>query len=97
MINISPKVAIIILNWNGWEDTIECLESVYQITYPNYDVVVVDNGSKDESVQKIRDYCEYGIGVESKFFYYVSTALYRLPLLKVTVKTIGNYSRFRSQ
>jgi len=47
-----PKVSIIILNWNGWEDTIECLESLYQITYPNYDVIVVDNGSEDESVDK---------------------------------------------
>ena len=32
-----PKVAIIVLNWNGWRDTTECLESVYQITCPNYD------------------------------------------------------------
>ena len=30
-----PKVSIIILNWNGWEDTIECLESLKKITYPN--------------------------------------------------------------
>ena len=29
-----PSVAIIILNWNGWKDTIECLESLYQIDYP---------------------------------------------------------------
>jgi len=27
-----PKVAIIILNWNGWKDTIECLESVFRNT-----------------------------------------------------------------
>jgi len=65
-----PRVAIIILNWNGWGDTVECLESLYQITYPNYDVIVVDNGSEDESVQKIREYCEDGIEVESKFFKY---------------------------
>jgi len=37
-----PKVAIIILNWNGWEDTIECLESVFRNTYQNYQVIVVD-------------------------------------------------------
>ena len=63
-----PRVAIIILNWNGWEDTIECLESLYQITYPNYDVIVVDNGSEDESIEKIKEYCEGEIKVESKFF-----------------------------
>ena len=67
-----PKVAIIILNWNGWEDTIECLESVYQITYPNYEVIVVDNGSEDESVEKIKEYAEGKIKVESKFFEYSS-------------------------
>ncbi|CAD6491110.1 MAG: Glycosyl transferase family 2 [Candidatus Argoarchaeum ethanivorans] len=69
---IHPRVAIIILNWNGWGDTLECLESVYQITYPNYDVIVVDNGSEDESVEKIREYCGGEIEVESKFFEYSS-------------------------
>jgi len=65
-----PKVGIIILNWNSWKDTIECLESLYQIAYPNYDVIVVDNGSKDESVQKIKEYTEGKIRVESKFVKY---------------------------
>ena len=51
-----PKVAIIILNWNGWKDTIECLESVFRNTYPNYQVVVVDNGSTDDSVERIKNW-----------------------------------------
>jgi GT2 family glycosyltransferase len=67
---MNPKVSILILNWNGWEDTIECLESLYQIIYPNYDVIVVDNGSEDESIEKIKGYCEGKIKVESKFFEY---------------------------
>lgn len=46
-----PKVAIIILNWNGKEDTIECLESLHEITYPNYQILLVDNGSTDGSVK----------------------------------------------
>jgi len=49
-----PKVAIIILNWNGWRDTIECLESLQRLTYPNYQIIVVDNGSTDDSVVRIR-------------------------------------------
>lgn len=65
-----PRVSIIILNWNGWKDTIECLESVYQITYPNYDVIVVDNGSENESVEKIKEYAEGRLSVESNFFEY---------------------------
>jgi len=53
-----PKVAIIILNWNGWKDTIECLESVFRNTYPNYQGIVVDNGSTDGSIEKIKAWAE---------------------------------------
>ena len=50
---IHPKVYIIILNWNGKKDTIECLGSIQQLKYPNLAVVVVDNGSTDGSVKAI--------------------------------------------
>ena len=43
-----PLVAISILNWNGWRDTLECLESVRRLDYPNYLAIVVDNGSWDD-------------------------------------------------
>lgn len=65
-----PKVSIIILNWNGWKDTIECLESLYQIDYPDYDVVIVDNDSKNDSVEKIKEYCRGDIKEESDFVSY---------------------------
>lgn len=68
-----PLVAIIILNWNGWEDTIECLESVFQINYPNYCVVLVDNHSTDDSINKILNYAEGEINVESNYFNYCKT------------------------
>lgn len=42
------------MNWNGWRDTIECLEALKQCSYPSLDVIVVDNGSSDDSVAKIR-------------------------------------------
>jgi len=63
----SPKVAVVILNWNGWKDTLECLESLYQVTYPGYHVILVDNFSDDDSVQMIRDYCLGRRKVESEF------------------------------
>ena len=50
-----PKVSIIILNWNGLEDTIECLESLKKITYPNYEVIVVDNASQGDDVRNLRE------------------------------------------
>lgn len=49
----SPKVAIILLNWHGWRDTIACLDSLTSLNYENYNVLVVDNGSTDESVANI--------------------------------------------
>jgi len=49
------KVYIIILNWNGLKDTIECLESVYKLDYPDFEVVLVDNFSTDNSIEIIKN------------------------------------------
>ena len=40
-----PSVAVIVLNWNGTQDTLECLHSLSSIDYPRFEIVVVDNGS----------------------------------------------------
>ena len=47
---------IIILNWNGWRDTIECLRSLYKTGGAEFFCVVVDNGSTDGSVEKIIEF-----------------------------------------
>ena len=54
-----PKVFIIILNWNGKEVLRECLESIEKIDYPNYEVIVVDNGSTDGSQKMIKEKFPY--------------------------------------
>ena len=64
------RVGIIILNWNGWKDTIECLESIYQINYLNYNIILIDNNSNDDSIEKIKEYCNGKIEVNSNFFQY---------------------------
>lgn len=51
--NNGPKVAIIVLNWNNYVDTKECLESLAGITYPNCDVIVIDNASTDDSIDRL--------------------------------------------
>jgi GT2 family glycosyltransferase len=63
-----PKVFVVVLNWNGWKDTIECLESLYGISYPNYEVVVVDNNSQDDSLARINAYARGEIVIKSSFF-----------------------------
>ena len=42
------KVFIIILNWNGWPDTLECLSSLNNIIYDNFEIILIDNGSKEK-------------------------------------------------
>jgi len=44
-----PKIYIVILNWNGLHDTLQCLQTVYNMDYANYEVIVVDNASTDGS------------------------------------------------
>lgn len=52
--NSNPQVSCIVLNWNGWEDTLECLNALKGCTYPQLTIILVDNGSTDDSVAKIR-------------------------------------------
>lgn len=53
-----PHIYIVILNWNGWRDTLACLESLHQINYPKYTTVVIDNGSQDDSFERISNWAK---------------------------------------
>ncbi len=54
VINRKPSVTIVVLNWNNFSDTAVCLESLGAVTYPNFNVVVVDNASTDDSTIRLR-------------------------------------------
>jgi GT2 family glycosyltransferase len=60
-----PLVAIIIVNFNGKEDTLRCLESLRQDRYVNKQIIVVDNGSNNDSVVVIREACPEAILIET--------------------------------
>lgn len=49
-----PTVLIVFLNWNGKKDTFELLESLKKITYKNYDIIIVDNGSTDGTEKEFK-------------------------------------------
>jgi GT2 family glycosyltransferase len=51
----NPNVCIALLNWNGWQDTVGCLASLQKIDFKEYCIVVIDNGSTDDSVLRIRE------------------------------------------
>ena len=65
-----PRVAIVVLNWNGWNDTVECLEALQQLDYPDYQIIVVDNGSTDASVARIRQWARGELPVASALVRY---------------------------
>ncbi|MBW1676916.1 MAG: glycosyltransferase family 2 protein, partial [Deltaproteobacteria bacterium] len=50
---MTPRVCTIVLNWNRWRDTIECLESLICLSPPIKTIIVCDNGSSDGSREKI--------------------------------------------
>lgn len=52
----APTLAIV-LNWNGASDTLQCLAALQRIESPALDVLVVDNGSSDDSVERLRACC----------------------------------------
>ena len=49
-----PKVSIIILNWNQPEFTVNCVKSVLEQTYKDFEILIVDNDSTDDSVEIFR-------------------------------------------
>jgi len=49
-----PKVSILVLNWNKKDMTIECIDSLKKIKYPNYEILVIDNGSTDGSYRAFK-------------------------------------------
>ncbi|ACN98613.1 glycosyl transferase, family 2 [Sulfurihydrogenibium azorense Az-Fu1] len=47
------KVVLLTLNWNNWEDSKNFLDSVFFLDYKNYDIIFIDNGSNDNSVDSL--------------------------------------------
>lgn len=65
-----PPVAIVVLNYRSWKETLECLESLQTMDYPDYTLIVVDNASGDESLEKIKQWAEGKTQVESQYVEY---------------------------
>jgi GT2 family glycosyltransferase len=52
------RACILLVNWNGWGDTIECLESIFRSVEPDVRVIVCDNNSDNGSVERIKSWAE---------------------------------------
>ncbi len=51
-------IYIILLNWNNASDTLECLKSLENISYPKIKILLIDNGSSDDSPKKIQEWID---------------------------------------
>jgi GT2 family glycosyltransferase len=54
------SVLCIVLNWNGWPDTVRCLASLSASTHPELSIVVIDNGSTDGSPDRLAPLLRHG-------------------------------------
>jgi GT2 family glycosyltransferase len=55
---VGSRVYVVLVNWNGWADTVECMESLLRSDHPDFVIVVVDNGSSNDSFEKIRAWAD---------------------------------------
>ena len=49
-----PKVGIVISNYNGWQDTLVCLESLQKQTFQNFEIILIDDASPNDSVSQLQ-------------------------------------------
>jgi GT2 family glycosyltransferase len=52
--DVAPRVVAVVVAWNHWEDTAECLRSLADVSYPSLRVLLVDNGSTDGTSDSAR-------------------------------------------
>jgi len=67
---MNKNLAITVLTWNDWKNTVCCLESIYQSSYNNFDVILVNNNSDKEHIDKIIEWSKNKIKTEDEEFEY---------------------------
>jgi GT2 family glycosyltransferase len=59
------RVCVVLLNWNGWRDTLECLDSLFKSNRSDFSVIVCDNASSDDSVAEITQWASKALRPEA--------------------------------
>ncbi|MFH1096810.1 MAG: glycosyltransferase family 2 protein [Candidatus Desantisbacteria bacterium] len=68
-----PNLAVIIINWNSWKDTIECLESLLKSECFGFHLIILDNGSMDNSIYEIKKWLKGTFGEHKDIQSFIST------------------------
>lgn len=66
-VGLTPRVVCVVVNWNNWRDTAKCLISLREQSYKNLQVIVVDNGSSNDSVIRLRAEHPWAVVVENGY------------------------------
>ena len=61
---MNKNLAITVLTWNDWKNTVCCLESIYQSSYNNFDIILVNNNSDKYHIDKIVEWSKNKIKAE---------------------------------
>jgi GT2 family glycosyltransferase len=89
------KTCIILVNYNGFNDTIECIESLLELSNHNFKIVICDNDSKDNSINKLKAWHNRnklnreGIDFAAVGTKGIKTALKRLPKITL-IRSVEN-------
>tara|TARA_S200000501_G_C20774956_1_gene722248 strand:- start:48 stop:1055 length:1008 start_codon:yes stop_codon:yes gene_type:complete len=78
---MNKKLAVIVLTWNDWKNTIECLESIFNNSFENFDIILVDNNSDLIHIEKINQWSKNFIKVEDNEFKFNSNK--KIDLIKI--------------
>jgi len=64
----NKNIAINVTTWNDWQNTVECLESIFHSTYKSFDIILIDNNSEHHHLEKIYEWAQNKIYVEDEEF-----------------------------
>ncbi|MCK5877018.1 MAG: glycosyltransferase family 2 protein [Candidatus Marithrix sp.] len=84
---ILKEIAIIVLNWQDWQNTISCLNSLQQLSYTPITIIVCDNGSEDDSFEQILNWAQQHyfpseIGIFSRPHFIINETNYSFVLIQ---------------
>lgn len=87
--NSNAHKYIVVLNYNGWKDTIECLESLLKLNTTNVHIIICDNASTNNSVEKIIAWADGKVECEFTGDSSLSPLVYPLMQKPVSIRKIA--------
>ena len=91
---MTRKLAVIVLTWKDWQNTLKCLESIHQQDYNKFKVFIVDNHSNDETFNKINAWSKNKIKITDKLLKHKNKKLKILDLRKKKLNS-NNLNKFK--